>query len=105
MGARRLRGDFEFCSSGDKPVVGNDFGENACLAGGQPESCGKMLDLGAEAGGWVDDEDGGSRPVEVEDCHGPDRGERNDMGDKRRGIFAAAKLEGASDFASTSSGL
>jgi hypothetical protein len=37
--------------------------------------------LGAEVGGGVDDEDGGGRPVEIEDCRGPDRGERDDMGD------------------------
>jgi hypothetical protein len=49
----------------------------------------KVPDLGARAGGGIDDEDGGGRPVEVEDRRGPDRGERNDMGEKRRAIFAA----------------
>ena len=61
-----------------------------------------MLDLGAKTGG-IDDEDGGGRPVEVEDGHGPVRGERDDMSDKRRAIFAAAKLEGAPDIAFGSS--
>lgn len=65
----------------------------------------EALDLGAEVGGGVDGEDGGGRAVEVEDCDGPDRGERDDMGDKRRVILVAAKLEGAPDIASASPGL
>ena len=99
VGARRRLGDFESRGGGEKPVAGDDFGENAGLGGGQPEPCGEVLDLGAEAGGGIDDEDGGGRPVEIEDRRGPDRGERDDMGDKRRAIFAAAKLEGSTDIA------
>ncbi len=99
VGARRLPADFKPRGGGDKPVAGNDFGENACLGGGQPEPCGKALDLGAGVGGGVDNDDGGGGPVEVQDCHRPDGGERNDMGDKRRAILAAAELEGSTDIA------
>jgi hypothetical protein len=61
--------------------------------------------LGAEAGSGIDDEDGGGGPVDIEDRNRTVGGERNDMGDKRQAIFAAAKLEGAPDIAFASSGL
>lgn len=86
VGARRRLGDFEPRGGREQPVSCNDFGENACLGGGQPEPCGKVLDLALEAGGGIDDEDGGGRPFEVEDGHGPDRGEGHDMGDERRSV-------------------
>ncbi len=97
VGARGPPADFELRGGGGKAVSGYDFGKNAGLGGGQPERCGKMPDLGAKIGRWIDDEDGGGRPVEVEDCHGPVRGERDDMRKMRRAIFAASQLKGATD--------
>jgi len=105
VGTHRPPANFEPRGGGGKAVSGNDFGENACLGRSQPEPCGEVLDLGAEAGGGVDDENGGGGPVEVEDRHGPVGGKRNDMGDERRAIFAATKLEGATDIAFASFGL
>ena len=95
VGTDSRPGDLEPRGGGGKAVSGDDFGENACLGGGQPEPCGKLLDLGTEAGGGIDDEDSDGRPLEVEDRQGPDWGERNDVGDKRRAIFASAKLDGS----------
>ena len=87
--ARRRLGDFEFCGGGEKPIAANDFAKNAGLGNGKPESCGKALNLGAKAGGGIDDEDGGGRPVNIEHRRRPAGGERDDMGEKRWAITTA----------------
>jgi hypothetical protein len=89
VGARRRLGDVEPRGGGEKPVAANDFPKNAGL-GGQPESRGKTPNLGAKAGVGIDDEDGGGRPVDIEDRFRALGGERDDIGEKRRAIFAAA---------------
>ncbi len=86
------------------PVAADDFRQNAGLGGGQPESCGEALDLSAKAGGGIDDEDGGGRPVDIEDRRRAVGGERDDVGEKRRASFAAAKLKGAANIAFGPSG-
>jgi hypothetical protein len=45
--------------------------------------------LGAKASGGIDDEDGGGRPVDIEDRRRAVGGERDNMGDEWRAIFAA----------------
>jgi hypothetical protein len=65
-------------------------GENSALANGQPESRGKALNLGVKAGGGIDDEDRGGRPVDIEHRRRAAGGKRGDMGEKRQAIFAAA---------------
>jgi hypothetical protein len=87
VAARRRLGDFEPRGGGEKPVSTNDFRKNACFGNGQPESCGKALNLGAKAGGGIDDEDGRGRPVDIEDRRRAAGGERDDMGEKRRAIL------------------
>jgi len=90
VAARRRLGDFEFCGGGKKPAAANDFAKDAGLGNGQPETSGKALNLGAEARGGIDDEDGRGGRVDIEDRRRAVGGERDDMGEKRRAIFAAA---------------
>jgi hypothetical protein len=87
--ARRLLGDLELCGGGEEPAAADDLCENARLGKGQPIACGKALDLGAKAGGGIGDENGGGRPVDVEDRQRAGGGKRDDMGEKRRGMFAS----------------
>jgi hypothetical protein len=45
--------------------------------------------LDAKADGGIGDEDGGGRLVDIEDRRRTAGGKRDDMGEKRRGIFAS----------------
>jgi hypothetical protein len=96
---RRRLGDFEFCGGGGKPPAADNFVKNPLFGKGQPEFCGKLFDSGVKSRGGIDDKDGGGRPVDVENRSRPARGERDDMGKKRRAIFAACKLDRAAGFA------
>ncbi len=99
VGARCRPADLEPRRGCGKSISADDFPKDACLGGRQPKSCAKPPDLGAKTGAGIDDEDSSGRPLNVEDRHRAVRGERDDMGDKRRPIFAAPQLKRAADIA------
>jgi hypothetical protein len=90
VGARRRPGDLERGGGGRKTIASDDFTDNAGLGSGEPEFCPKALDLGAQIGGRINNEDGDGGPVNIEDRHRVVGRERKDMGDKRRAVAAAA---------------
>src|ERR1019366_6923739 len=105
VGTRRRSGDPEPRGGGNKPISANDFRKNACLGGSQPEPCRKAPDLSAKFGGLIGDEEGCGWRLNIEDRHRMVGGQRKDMGEKRQGIFGAAKLESATYIAFASSRL